>query len=102
MFVDDPDGAVAAADRLVTEVMTARGYPIEDFEARGRSFRAASARVENYRIARALSTRRERGEPRKSCARQSSTTGRSRCFMRTKALAAPAPSAAIRIEPARA
>lgn len=29
MFVDDPDGAVAAADRLVTDVMTARGYPIE-------------------------------------------------------------------------
>ena len=31
LFVDDPDGAVAAADRLVTQVMAARGYPIEDF-----------------------------------------------------------------------
>ena len=63
MFVDDPDGAVAAADRLVTEVMTARGYPIEDFEARAADLSVQHPRVvENYRIARALSTRRERGE----------------------------------------
>jgi len=63
MFVDDPDGAVAAADRLVTEVMTARGYPIEDFEARAADLSVQHPRViENYRTARALSTKRERGE----------------------------------------
>jgi FtsZ-interacting cell division protein ZipA len=31
-FVDDPRGAVAAADQLVTAVMRDRGYPAESFE----------------------------------------------------------------------
>jgi hypothetical protein len=31
-FVDNPSGAVADADRLVTEVMRERGYPVDDFE----------------------------------------------------------------------
>lgn len=63
MFVDDPDGAVAAADRLVTEVMAARGYPIEDFETRAADLSVDHPRVvENYRTARAVAQRRERGE----------------------------------------
>jgi hypothetical protein len=33
-FVDDPNGAVQEADRLVGEVMQARGYPLGDFEQR--------------------------------------------------------------------
>ncbi len=33
-FVDDPKRAVAEADRLVGEVMNARGYPVADFEQR--------------------------------------------------------------------
>jgi hypothetical protein len=63
MFVDDPDGAVAAADRLVIEVMTARGYPIEDFDARAADLSVEHPRVvENYRTARGLAVRRSRGE----------------------------------------
>jgi len=31
-FVDDPNNAVGAADRLLGEVMAARGYPVADFE----------------------------------------------------------------------
>ena len=63
MFVDDPNGAVVAADRLVTEVMTARGYPIEDFEKRAADLSVQHPRVvENYRTARGLAMRRERGE----------------------------------------
>jgi hypothetical protein len=63
MFVDDPDGAVAAADRLVTEVMTARGYPVEDFETRAADLSVEHPRVvANYRVARALAARRSRGE----------------------------------------
>ena len=63
MFVDDPDGAVAAADRLVTEVMTARGYPIEDFEARAADLSVQHPRASRTTaLARALSTRREHGE----------------------------------------
>ena len=33
-FVDDPSAAVTEADSLVTAVMTARGYPMSDFEQR--------------------------------------------------------------------
>jgi hypothetical protein len=63
MFVDDPDGAVAAADRLVTEVMSARGYPIEDFDTRAADLSVEHPRVvENYRIARAFAVRRNQGE----------------------------------------
>ena len=62
-FVDDPDGAVAAADRLVTEVMSARGYPIEDFDTRAADLSVEHPRVvDNYRIARAVAVRRSRGE----------------------------------------
>ncbi len=63
LFVDDPDGAVAAADRLVTQVMSARGYPIDDFETRAADLSVDHPRVvENYRVARALALRRERSE----------------------------------------
>jgi hypothetical protein len=63
MFVDDPDGAVRAADVLVTEVMTARGYPVEDFDKRAADLSVDHPRVvENYRIARTLAHRRERRE----------------------------------------
>ncbi|MCW0215041.1 MAG: hypothetical protein OJJ54_16910 [Pseudonocardia sp.] len=33
-FVDDPNRAVDHADSLVNEVMSARGYPVDDFEQR--------------------------------------------------------------------
>jgi hypothetical protein len=63
MFVDDPDAAVSAADQLVTGVMTARGYPLEDFDTRAADLSVEHPRVvENYRIARALGVRRNRGE----------------------------------------
>jgi hypothetical protein len=63
LFVDDPDGAVVAADRLVTEVMAARGYPIEDFDTRAADLSVDHPRVvENYRAARTIAQRRERGE----------------------------------------
>jgi hypothetical protein len=43
--------------------MTARGYPMEDFDTRAADLSVQHPRVvENYRIARALSTRRQRAE----------------------------------------
>ena len=33
-FVDDPAGAVGEADRLVTDLMATRGYPMADFDRR--------------------------------------------------------------------
>lgn len=62
-FVDDPDDAVSQADALVTQVMTARGYPLEDFERRVADVSVDHPHVvENYRTARTLSLRRQRGE----------------------------------------
>ena len=33
-FVDEPQASLQKADRLIREVMKARGYPVEDFEQR--------------------------------------------------------------------
>jgi hypothetical protein len=62
-FVDDPDAAVGDADDLVAQVMTARGYPLEDFEKRADDVSVDHPHVvENYRIGRTLMLRRQRGE----------------------------------------
>jgi hypothetical protein len=37
-FVDGPSTAVRNADLLVVEVMSARGYPVEDFDQRAKRF----------------------------------------------------------------
>ena len=62
-FVDDPGAAAAEADVLVTQVMVARGYPPDDLDKRADDVSVDHPHVvENYRIARALMARRERGE----------------------------------------
>jgi hypothetical protein len=62
-FVDDPAGAVGDADRLVTEVMQARGYPLGDFERRAADISVDHPRVvANYRAAQVIAERRHRGE----------------------------------------
>ena len=55
-FVDAPNEAVAEADRLVTDVMTDRGYPMEDFDQRAEVISVDHAHlVRNYRSAHAIS-----------------------------------------------
>lgn len=62
-FVDDPDGAVGEADQLVTQVMTACGYPLEDFDRRAADLSVDHpVVVQNYRTARTLALRRQQGE----------------------------------------
>lgn len=62
-FVDNPDGAVGEADQLVAQVMTARGYPLEDFDRRADDLSVDHpVVVQNYRTARALALRRQRAE----------------------------------------
>ena len=62
-FVDDPDGAVGEADQLVTQVISARGYPLEDFDRRAADLSVDHpVVVQNYRTARALALRRQQGE----------------------------------------
>jgi FtsZ-interacting cell division protein ZipA len=54
-FVDDPANAVNEADRLVTDVMRDRGYPIDDFEQRADDISVDHPDVvENYRAAHAV------------------------------------------------
>ena len=62
-FVDDPPSAVANADKLVTEVMKARGYPMGDFEQRAADISVDhSIVVTNYRIAHDIALRDTGGE----------------------------------------
>jgi hypothetical protein len=60
-FVDDPANAVIQADRLVGEVMTARGYPVGDFEQRVEDISVDHSNVVmNYRAAREIAERHSR------------------------------------------
>ncbi|MDQ3811168.1 MAG: hypothetical protein M3336_12845 [Chloroflexota bacterium] len=59
-FVDDPQGAIGDADRLVAEVMAARGYPMGDFEQRAADVSVDHADVvEHYRAAHAIASRQD-------------------------------------------
>jgi hypothetical protein len=63
LFVDDPSIAVTQADKLVTSVMSARGYPMGDFEQRAADISVNHpAVVQNYRSAREISLRHAKGE----------------------------------------
>ena len=54
-FVDNPSGALDDADRLLTEVMRERGYPVDDFDRRAADMSVDHpAVVENYRNAHAI------------------------------------------------
>lgn len=61
-FVDDPAGAVSNAEKLVEEIMRARGYPVGDFDQRAADLSVDHPRfVENYREARYLTLASQRG-----------------------------------------
>jgi hypothetical protein len=54
-FVDNPSGALDDADRLLTEVMRERGYPVDDFDRRAADISVDHPDiVENYRSANAI------------------------------------------------
>ena len=62
-FVDDPSSAVREADRLVQQVMEARGYPMGTFEQRAADISVDHpAVVSNYRSAHDLAMRNEHGQ----------------------------------------
>lgn len=61
-FVDDPGGAIADADRLLSEVMQARGYPVSDFEQRAADLSVDHPEfVANYRAAHAKAVKHSQG-----------------------------------------
>jgi hypothetical protein len=62
-FVDDPKSALDNADRELGEVMTARGYPVTDFEQQSADLSVNHASVvEHYRAGHAISLRHAQGQ----------------------------------------
>jgi hypothetical protein len=62
-FVDNPSSAVGDADRLVTEVMRERGYPVEDFDQRAADISVDHPMVvESYRAAHGIHLAQQNGD----------------------------------------
>lgn len=62
-FVDDPAAAVLGADRAIGGVMGARGYPVDDFEARFESLTVDHGDVaRHYRAGHDIAVKQERGQ----------------------------------------
>jgi hypothetical protein len=62
-FVDAPEVAVAEGDQLVREVMTARGYPVVDFDQQAADLSVNHPLVvEHYRDGHAIAVRHAQGQ----------------------------------------
>ena len=62
-FVDDPERSIGHADSLLADVMSARGYPVSDFEQLSADISVDHpAVVQNYRAAHDIALRLGRGE----------------------------------------
>jgi hypothetical protein len=62
-FVDEPSEAVGFAERLVTEVMRERGYPVNDFDQRAADISVDHPdTVEHYRAAHTLYLAQEKAD----------------------------------------
>jgi hypothetical protein len=76
-FVDQPLESVQKANRLIREVMNARGYPVEDFEQRAADISVDHPElVINYRELHAIATKSERGKISTEEMRQAMVHGR--------------------------
>jgi len=59
-FVDDPSKSVEQANRLISEVMIARGFPVADFEQRASDLSVMYPEfVSNYRNANAIALKNQ-------------------------------------------
>jgi FtsZ-interacting cell division protein ZipA len=77
-FVDDPSTAVRNADQLVVEVMSARGYPVEDFDQRAEDVSVRHPEVtQRYREARRIAQANKDGTVDTEDLRQAVTSYRS-------------------------
>jgi len=62
-FVDGPAGAVTAADQLLADVMSTRGYPLSGYEQRAADISVDHPlALKNYRTAHEIALRQTRGE----------------------------------------
>lgn len=63
LFVDSPTEAIGRSDRLLTTVMTTRGYPMTDFEHRHADLSVEHGDVaRHYRSGHDIAERAQRGE----------------------------------------
>jgi FtsZ-interacting cell division protein ZipA len=77
-FVDDPSTAVRNAELLVVEVMSARGYPVEDFDQRANDLSVRYPEgTQRYREARRIAQANEDGTVDTEDLRQAVTSYRS-------------------------
>jgi FtsZ-interacting cell division protein ZipA len=77
-FVDDPSTAVRNADLLVVEVMSARGYPVENFDQRANDLSVRYPEgTQRYREARRIAQANEDGTVDTEDLRQAVTSYRS-------------------------
>jgi hypothetical protein len=61
-FVDDPAGTIREADRLIVEIMLARGYPMVEFEGRAEDLSVDHPLVvSHYRMAHEIALKHQRG-----------------------------------------
>jgi hypothetical protein len=60
-FVEDPKNALTDADKLRQEIMTARGYPVTDFDQRAADISVDRLVVEHYRAGHDISVRHSQG-----------------------------------------
>ena len=62
-FVDDPERSVDYADALLAEVMSARGYPVNDFDQKAGDISVDHPNVvQHYRAGHDIAVRHSRGE----------------------------------------
>jgi hypothetical protein len=62
-FVDNPRGAVARADELLTNIMAVRGYPMADFEQRSADLSVDHPEVvQNYRAGHEIAIKPAEGQ----------------------------------------
>jgi hypothetical protein len=70
-FVDDPKASVTAVDRLLGEVMAARGYPVMQFEQQAADLSVEHPIVvQNYRAAHEIALRHQGGQAGTEALRQ--------------------------------
>ncbi len=62
-FVDNPEASIGHADSLLAEVMSARGYPVSDFEQMSADISVDHPGVvQNYRAGHEIALRHKRGD----------------------------------------
>jgi hypothetical protein len=62
-FVDDPEGSLTEADRLLGQIMSARGYPVSEFDQQAADLSVNHPYVvEHYRAGHEIAVRHSQGQ----------------------------------------